>query len=236
MRCSYNSPMEDQPAARLISLNRSTSNRRSRPGGRLVNQHTGTLDAMAKIRKVGRGATIITLLSNPMVRRAVLKGATRVANSASSYIAARTEKKSPPPEQPASFVPEKAVASKAPAKPSSLAETAAVETIVGSVASAAKPVAERLASTSAGRSVLQAVNSITGQALGSADGPKRAGGSMATFVGNILANQATTPKSQPASDKPAVKFRPVTPPSTPPVEPVETMVWPPKSSNGSEAS
>jgi hypothetical protein len=168
-----------------------------------------------------------------MVRRLVIKGATRVANSASTYIADRTDKKSPAAKQPASSKPVTAVPSKPPAKPSSLAETAAVETIVGSVASAAKPVAERLASTSAGRSVLQAVNSITGQALGSSDSPKRAGGSMATFVGNILANQAP-PKSQP--DKPAAKFTPVTPPSTP-AKPVETMVWPPpKSSNGSEAS
>lgn len=191
---------------------------------------------MAKIRKVGRGATIITLLSNPMVRRVVIKGATKAANSASTYIAARTEKKSPAPKPPVSSASETAVVSKPPAKPSSLAETAAVETIVGSVASAAKPVAERLASTSAGRSVLQAVNSITGQALGSSDASKRAGGSMASFVGNILANQAT-PKTQPAPDKPAVKFTPVTLPSTPPAEPVETMVWPPpKSSNGSEAS
>jgi hypothetical protein len=193
---------------------------------------------MAKIKKVGKGATIITLLSNPMVRRVVIKGATKAANSASNYLAARTDKKSPaspegPGPVPASAPPSGSTAApKTPSKPPSFSESAAVESIVASAASAAKPVAEKLAASPAGRSVLQAVNSITGQVLGGTDSPKRAGGSVASFVGNIIASQGAAQKSEAKSEKPKVKFTPVKPPDTSP-PPVETMQWPPPKSNGS---
>lgn len=193
---------------------------------------------MAKIKKVGKGATIITLLGNPMVRRMVIKGATKAANSASIYIANRNEKKTPPPEPATPGSPSASAAqapttpNKTPSKPSSFSETAAVESIVASAASAAKPVAEKLAASPAGRSVLQAVNSISGQVLGGTDSAKRPGGSVASFVGNIIASQGAAQKSEAKSEQPKVKFTPVKPPDTSP-PPVETMQWPPPKSNGS---
>lgn len=196
---------------------------------------------MARIKKVGKGATIITLLGNPMVRRMVIKGATKAAGSASNYIAARSEKKTPPAPKPATPGFPSASATQAPttprtpSKPFSFSETAAVESIVASAASAARPVVEKLAASPAGRSVLQAVNSITGQVLGGTDSPRRPGGSVASFVGNIIANQGAGQKSEAKSEKPTVKFTPVKPPDTSP-PPVETMQWPPPRSNGSAGS
>lgn len=184
--------------------------------------------AKAKVRSVGRGATVITLLSNPVIRRVVFKGATKAANSAAQFVAARREKAGPAaPGSPAgSQTRPAAEPGTQPVKRATPAEAATVESIVGSVASMAKPMAERLAASAPGRSVLEAVNSISGQALGTSAPPRRAGASVASFVGGILANQGSQ-KARPAPDQPAAKFTPIKPPSTPGSEPVKTMVWPP---------
>ena len=202
--------------------------------------------ARVKAKNVGKGATIITLMSNPVIRRAVVRGATKAATSTAEFVAARREKSG------SAIASEDAATSGSPtaigagtaanqagkpAKPPTLAESAAVESIVGSAASVVRPMAERLANSPAGRSVLEAVNSISAQALGTAPGPRRAGASMANFVGGILANQGAGQPETTTSDRPAVKFKPVALPSGPPAEPVRTMQWPPpKPSDGSAES
>ncbi|HEX2052619.1 MAG TPA: hypothetical protein VHJ78_02690 [Actinomycetota bacterium] len=202
---------------------------------------------MARLKKAGKGAAVITLLSNPIVRQAAIKAATRAANSASTYIAARNQNKKAPPSpapsggpQPIRVESETRVVSgnsnpsqeKPAAKPSSFADSAAVESIVSTIAGAAKPVAEKMASTDAGRSVLQAINNLSSQALGSSSGPpKKAGAAVASFVGSILAGQAAQ-KSQAnprdsGGDK-GPKFQAVKPPPPEDPPPVQTMQWPPK--------
>lgn len=189
-----------------------------------------------KATNVGKGATVITLLSNPVIRRAVIKGASKAATSAADFVAAKREKSGAAavPQTAGSQPPTEAVpgAGSKPAKPASIAEAAALESIVGSVASVAQPVAERLASSGTGRSVLEAVHTISARALGAAAPPRRAGASVANFVGSVLAGQ---PASK-APDRPepaSVKFTPIKPPAAAAAEPVETMQWPPpKSSNG----
>ena len=192
--------------------------------------------AKVKARRVGKGATVITLLSNPVIRRMVFKGATKAANSAAQFVAARREKAGPAaPGPPAGTQTTPAEPGTKPVKPATPAEAAAMESIVGSVASVAKPVAERLAASAPGRSVLEAVNSISGQALGTSAPPRRAGASVASFVGGILANQGSQ-KAGPAPDQPAAKFTPIKPPSASPAEPVKTMVWPPPKTTGAAGS
>ena len=210
--------------------------------------------AKFKGKNVGRGATLITLLSNPMVRRVAIRAATQAANKASDFVSSRSEqKKASSPsagqaspgsrpirvESQTKVIPPNPGAKASPsssssAKPSSFADSAAVESIVSTIASAAKPVAEKMATSSAGRSVLEAINSLSGHALGSSSGPpKKAGAAVASFVNSILAGQAAQ-KPQPTQQKRGTKFEPVKPP--PPVDPppVQTMQWPPpKSSNGS---
>ncbi len=160
--------------------------------------------ARGKAKNVGKGATIITLLSNPVVRRAVITGATRAANSTAKFLAARSAKAGSTAGTPQPAAPESqaTVVPKPAAKPASLTESAAVESIIGSLASMAKPVAERLAASSAGRSVLEAVNSISGQVLGAAGPPKRAGASVSNFVGSILAGQSSQKPNQRPPDRP----------------------------------
>lgn len=179
---------------------------------------------MAKVK--GKSAVVITVLSNPAVRRAVIKGATKAAGSAAAFAATRAEKSKAPAAgaMPSPAQPETTPPGPAAGKTASLGETVAVESIVTSVA---KPLADRLAASSNGRSVLQAINSISGQALGAA--PKRGGAAVAGFVGNILAGQGAHKPAQ-AEAQPAVKFTPVKPPSTP-APPVPTMQWPPPKSS-----
>jgi hypothetical protein len=199
--------------------------------------------AKMKAKSVGKGATLITLLSNPIVRRAVIKGANKVIEVGSNKMAARSEKKSPaspePVEGQTTVIPKPAAQPAKPAKPASFAESAAVETIVTSVATAAKPYVEKLASSDAGRSVLQVVNSVTGQALGGAPAqPKRSGASsVASFVGNIISGQVSSPAPKPAPKGPGsdVTFTQVKPPAATADTPApKTMQWPPPpKSNGS---
>lgn len=181
---------------------------------------------MAKAK--GKSAVVITVLSNPAVRRAVIKGATKAAGSAAAFAASRAEKSKAPaaataPEQRETTV----MPAPAATRTVSMGETVAVESIVTSVA---KPLADRLAASSAGRSVLETINSISGQALGAA-APRRGGAAVAGFVGSILSGQGAQ-KPSPAGDQASVKFTPVKPPTTPP-PPVPTMQWPPpRSSEG----
>jgi len=199
--------------------------------------------AKMKAKNVGKGATLITLMSNPMVRRAVLKGANKVITTVSNKMAARSETKfaasSPPPVGQTTVIP-KPAPPKPATKPASFAESAAVETIVSSVASAAKPYVDKLASSDAGRSVLQVVNSVTGQALGGVSAqPKRGAASVASFVGNIISGQVSSPAPKPEPKGPGadVKFTQVKPPSATAEAPApKPMQWPPPKSNGSAGS
>lgn len=198
----------------------------------------GYTGSMAKVKaknvkNAGKGATVIALLSNPVIRRVVIKGANKAVTAGSNYMTARSQKKAPAADKP---VEGQTTVLPKPSPKSSIAETAAVETIVGSVASAAKPLAEKLAASDAGRSVLQAVNSITGQVLGSTSGPQKRGGTaVASFVGNLLAGQNTAAKPEVKSPGSDVKFVAVIPPAaTEATPPAKTMQWPPpKTQNGS---
>ena len=174
-----------------------------------------------KAKNVGKGATLITLLSNPVVRSVAIRAATQAANSASSYIESRSQKKktasstaSSPAQGSSSrpvhvesqtkvIPPTPGTKTSSSAKPSSFADSAAVESIVSSITSAAKPVAEKMAATSAGRSVLEAINSLSGQALDSSSGPpKKAGAAVASFLGSILAGQeAKDPRTTQKGDR-----------------------------------
>lgn len=199
--------------------------------------------AKMKAKNVGKGATLITLMSNPIVRRAVIKGANKVVEVGSNKMAARSASKSaassPPPVEGQTTVIPKPAPPK-PAKPSSFAESAAVESIVSSVASAAKPYVDKLAASDAGRSVLQVVNSVTGQALGGVPAqPKRGGASVASFVGNIISGQVSSPAPKPEAKGPGadVKFTQVKPPAATAETPApKAMQWPPPKSNGSAGS
>lgn len=199
--------------------------------------------AKMKAKNVGKGATLITLMSNPIVRQAVLKGANKVVATVSNKMAARSETKtaagSPPPVGQTTVIP-KPAPPKPATKPASFAESAAVESIVSSVASAAKPYVDKLAATDAGRSVLQVVNSITGQALGGASAqPKRGGASVASFVGNIISGQVSSPAPKPEAKGPGadVVFTQVKPPAATAETPApKAMQWPPPKSNGSAGS
>lgn len=189
-----------------------------------------------KAKGVGKGATLITLMSNPVVRRAVVKGANKAITVGSTKMAARSEKKAssaaPPPVEGQTTVIPKPVP-----KPASLGESAAVESIVSSVASAAKPYVDKLAASDAGRSVLQVVNSVTGQALGGVPAqPKRGAASVASFVGNIISGQVTTPAPKPDAKGPGadVVFTQVKPPAATAQTPAPKAIqWPPPKSNGS---
>lgn len=202
-----------------------------------VAERPGYTESMAKVKtkkvhSAGKRATVIALLSNPVIRRAVFKGANKAILAGSSYMATRSARNSPTPAP--SVDGQTTVVPQTQAK-SSIAEAAAVETIVGSVATAAKPLAEKLAASDAGRSVLQAVNSISGQALGSPGQQRRGGAAMAGFVTNILGGQTATPKPEvksPGSDVKFVAARPA--PATAATPPVKTMQWPPQ--KDSEAS
>lgn len=187
--------------------------------------------AKMKAKNVGKGATLITLMSNPIVRRAVIKGANKAVTTVSNRMAERSEKKSPPVEGQTTVIPKPAAGPAKPAKPASFAESAAVESIVSSVASAAKPYVEKLASSDAGRSVLQVVNSVTGQALGGPESqPKRGGASVASFVGSIISGQANSSSPKPAPKGPGsdVTFTQVKPPAATADTPApKTIQWPP---------
>lgn len=191
--------------------------------------------AKMKAKSVGKGATLITLMSNPVVRRAVFKGANKVVATVSNKIAARSETKSaasPPPVGQTTVIPKAGSP-----KPASLAESAAVESMVSSVASAAKPYVDKLAASDAGRSVLQVVNSVTGQALGGVPAQPRGGAaSVASFVGNIISGQVGSPAPKPEAKGPGadVTFTQVKPPAATAETPApKALQWPPPKSNGS---
>lgn len=193
--------------------------------------------AKMKAKNVGKGATLITLMSNPVVRRAVIKGANKVIEVGSNKLAARSEKKAsasaPPPVEGQTTV----IPKPASPKPASFAESAAVESIASTVASAAKPYVDKLAASDAGRSVLQVVNSVTGQALGGVSGqPKRGGAAVASFVGNIISGQVSSPAPKPEPKGPGadVTFTQVKPPAATAETPApKAMQWPPPKSDGS---
>lgn len=185
-----------------------------------------------KVQRAGKRATVIALMSNPVIRRAVFKGANKAILAGSNYMAARSARN---PSSPATPVDGQTTVLPVSQTKSSIAEAATVETIVGSVATAAKPLAEKLAASDAGRSVLQAVNSISSQALGATGQTRRGGAAVAGFVTNILGGQVATPKPDVKSPGSGVKFVAARPaPATAATPPVKTMQWPPQ--KDSEAS
>lgn len=200
--------------------------------------------AKMKAKSVGKGATLITLMSNPVVRRAVIKGANKVVTTVSNKMAARSEAKAaagaPPPVEGQTTVIPKPAPPKPSTRPASFAESAAVETIASSVASAAKPYVDKLAASDAGRSVLQVVNAVTGQALGGVPAqPKGGAASVASFVGHIISGQVSSPAPKPEAKGPGadVKFTQVKPPAATADTPApESIQWPPPKSNGSASS
>lgn len=159
---------------------------------------------------------IRVLLSNPTTRKMVINtarkaagtvsaAAAKVRSSASASESEDVAKAAPPPsaEKPAftQFLPLGNL-------------SGSVEKIVNNVA---KPVAERMAASNAGRSVLAAVNHITSDAL---KGPTTANGVTSTEPG-----ATNTDAGKP--EEPKTRFVPVQPKagSTPP--PVQTLKWPP---------
>lgn len=164
----------------------------------------------------GKTSVVKTLLSNRAVRKIVVKNARVAINSATTAIEARRAARSGGSGPPGSAVP-----SRKPA-PGPL-DTMTVKSIVTSVA---KPVAEKMATSPTGRSVLETLNNISGEALGTR---KRSESPLNAFVTKIAgaAASARADVSAAQSEKATVKFTPLRPSAAPGAGPVETLRWPP---------
>ena len=150
------------------------------------------------------------LLSNPGVRRAIVKNVRKAVSSASTSLSSRGG--------PAG--------TKAPGTPGptgrSVLDPAGVKKLVTTVA---KPVAEQLASTDAGRSVLRTISEISSEALGEKD--KRPDRPLNAFMNRLA--EARAAAAAPATPKPAeprVNFTPLQPPP-PPSSADQVVKWPP---------
>jgi hypothetical protein len=143
------------------------------------------------------------LLTNPGVRRVIAKNAARAVTSASSAIGSRGGKDSSAPGAK---------------EPSFLANPidAVSKTLVTSVA---KPMAEKLAKTDAGRSLLETIHSVSGDALGKTS--KRPEGALNAVIKLARAAASAAAASQ-AQPRPTAN-RP-RPSSNPPWEPA--VKWP----------
>jgi hypothetical protein len=173
----------------------------------------------------GKPTSVVkALINNRTVRRVVIKNAKQAITYVSTTLAARGAARS----DDARSVPADAAgpAAKPVAKPaSSTLDWAAITHFVSSVA---KPVAEKMAGTQAGRSVLQTLNHISGEALGTT--PKRSENSAAasiTKLAGAAGNLAKTSDRTSVSNETKVRFTPLQPPA-PPTEPIKTMKWPPR--------
>lgn len=96
--------------------------------------------------------TIKTLIANPTTRRIALRGAKRAVAAARNAQASSGRSKS----------------AVAPREPASARQRSINPTVNPVIASVAKPWAEKLAASAAGRSVLQAISSVSTEALNTA--------------------------------------------------------------------
>jgi len=169
------------------------------------------------VRKApGKTSVVKTLMNNRAVRKIVVKNARVAINSATTAIAARSAARSGGSGPPGVVAPDRKPA------PGSL-DTTAVKSIVASVA---KPVAEKMATTQMGRSVLETLNNISGEALGTR---KRSEDPLNAFVTKIAGAAASsrTDVSTAQPEEATVKFTPLRPTASPGAGPVETLRWPP---------
>lgn len=188
-----------------------------RSGGQGAVAGTGATPYHLWVSKTaGKTSVVKTLMSNRAVRKIVVKNARVAINSATTAIAARSAARSGGSGPPGTATP-----SRKPA-PGAL-DTTAVKSIVTSVA---KPVAEKMATTQTGRSVLETLNNISGEALGTR---KRSENPLNAFVTKVAgaAASARTDVSTAQSEKATVKFTPLRPIAEPGAGPVETLRWPP---------
>lgn len=172
----------------------------------------------------GKPSSVVrSLIGNRTVRKVVIKNAKQAITYATTTMAARNAARSGDAgSAPPSYT---GGAGKPVAKPASI-DSAALANFMTSVA---KPVAEKMAKTQAGRSVLETLNNISGQALGTA--PKRSDNPAKAFI-NKLAEAASTNRAAPqtaAPEETKVKFTPLQPPA-PSSEPIKTVKWPPPKS------
>jgi len=94
------------------------------------------------------------------------------------------------------------------------------------VTTVAKPVAEKLATTQTGRSVLETLNNISGDALGTRKRPENPLNAFVTKFAGAAASARTDART-PQPEEATVKFTPLRPTATPGAGPVETLRWPP---------
>jgi hypothetical protein len=136
------------------------------------------------------------LLTNPNVRRVLVKNAKRAVSSASTAMASKGEQRSGGPF------------SKGP-----LNRVNPIDSVAKSlVTSVAKPMAQKLASTEAGRSLLETIHNISGDALGKTpkrperalDAVIRLAGAAASAAGSASLARAktSTARSGPSSSRP----------------------------------
>jgi hypothetical protein len=172
----------------------------------------------------GKPSSVVrSLIGNRTVRKVVIKNARQAINYATTTMAARNAARSGDAgSSPASST---ASTGKPVAKPDSIDLSA----LTNFMTSVAKPVAEKMATTQTGRSVLETLNNISGQALGTA--PKRSDNPAKAFI-NRLAEAASANRAAPQTAVPEqtmVKFTPLQPPA-PSSEPIKTVKWPPPKS------
>lgn len=144
---------------------------------------------------------IRALVANPTARRIAMRGVKKAATAA--FAAAQSSKARQPGAAGSGESPRPDPGSRSASSGSA-------------VASVARPWAERLAETPAGRSLLQAVSSVTDEALKKAPPAEPAG-----TIPSVAAEE-------PAPEEPAVKFVPMTPSPSAESAPREGAVkWPP---------
>ena len=164
----------------------------------------------------GKSSVVKTLVSNRALRKIVVKNAKVAITSATTAIAARSAAGSGDAGSPNSATPN--------SKPAS--GTFDSKAVTSFVTTVAKPVAEKMATTQTGRSVLETLNSISGDALGKA--PQRPDNPLNAFV-TRLAGAAASARTGARPEQPEaapVKFTPLQPAAAP-TEPIKTVRWPP---------
>lgn len=150
----------------------------------------------------GNQSTLKILMANPAARRIIVRGFKKAAMGAASAVKSSQDRPGT-----------KASDSSDPLTKVIPLGTLAPRSVVESVA---KPWAEKLAETGTGRSVLQAINTVSAEALRS---PRPSGQGVTTAAEPIVAS---------ATDRPQVKFVPYKPSgdavaATPP----PALKWPP---------
>lgn len=159
------------------------------------------------------GDILKALMKNPAARKVALQAGRKAASSVAGVAARAGQSRSTVSntEAPAADPPP---AAKAPAFKFPLPLGGVAASVEGAINNFAKPAAERLAATSAGRSILSAVNKVASEALKNPTSPSSNGPSgQGSSAGNKV--------------EPAVKFVPIQPPPAAAAPPVETIKWPP---------